>query len=692
MATRSSAERPVENLEGRPLDPTSLPGSEAAGDSRLPAASLSDRLQRTILGERRDVNDPHVLHRISLIAFLAWVGLGADGLSSSAYGPEEAFRALGEHHYLALALALATGVTVLILSASYSSIIEQFPAGGGGYVVASRLLGPRVGVVSGCALVVDYILTITVSIASGGNAIFSFLPPSWHGWKMTVEVGAIVVLIALNLRGVKESVKVLTPVFLVFLATHALLIGYSIFTHLDAIPQVTRRLSGEYSAGMATLGFGGMLLLFMRAYSLGGGTYTGIEAVSNGLQIMREPRVQTGRKTMVYMAVSLALTASGILIAYLLLQTRAVEGKTMNAVLSEQAFGSWTLAGMPVGYWLVLVTLISEGLLLFVAAQAGFIDGPRVMANMAVDSYFPHRFAALSEQLSMQNGVLLMGGAALAMLFYTGGNIHVLVVMYSINVFLTFTLSQLGMGRFWWPKKGDARRPYHVFIHGLALIMCAGILAVTLFEKFGHGGWVTVLITTIFVLLCLRVKRHYDAIRAGLRQLDEVLGAIPTTGTPNTQEMSTNAPTAVVLVSGFNGLGVHTILSTLRFFPGLYKQFIFVSIAVVDSGNFKGRDEIDALRRQTESDVQQYVDLTRRLGFPAEGVTEVGTEVVEEATRVCERVARLYPKATIISGKLVFRQERLFNRLLHNETPTLIQRRLQWLGVPMVVLPVRANV
>ncbi len=650
------------------------------------------RLKRAILGARRDVNDPHALHKISLIAFLAWVGLGADGLSSSAYGPEEAFRALGEHHYLALVLAAATGVTVLILSASYSSIIEQFPTGGGGYVVASRLLGPRIGVISGCALVVDYILTITVSIASGGNAIFSFLPQSWHAWKMAVEVAAIVLLIALNLRGVKESVKVLTPIFLVFLATHALLIGVSILTHAGAIPEVSRRLSGEYSNGLATLGMGGMLLLLLRAYSLGGGTYTGIEAVSNGLQIMREPRVHTGKKTMLYMALSLALTASGILVAYLLLQTRPVDGKTMNAVLAEAAFGSWRAGSVPFGYWLLLVTLISEGLLLFVAAQAGFIDGPRVMANMAVDSFFPHRFAALSEQLSMHNGVLLMGGAALAMLFYTKGNIHILVVMYSINVFLTFTLSQLGMWRFWWPRRGDRQRAYHIFIHGLALAMCAAILAITTFEKFGHGGWVTVVITTLFVLLCLRVRRHYDSIRAGLRQLDDILGSIPLTGAPNDQPLAPNAPTAVILVSGFSGLGVHTVLSTLRFFPGLYRQFVFVSIAVVDSGHFKGREEIEALRRQTEESVGKYVDLARRLGFPAEGVTEIGIEVVAEATAVCERVARQYPKATIISGKLVFRQERMFNRLLHNETPTLIQRRLQWLGVPMVVLPVRANV
>jgi amino acid transporter len=665
---------------------------EQLDDSLLPRESFAERVQRKILGERRDISDPHALHKISLIAFLAWVGLGADGLSSSAYGPEEAFRALGEHHYLALALAVATAVTVLILSASYSSIIEQFPGGGGGYVVASQLLGPRVGLVSGCALVVDYVLTITVSIAGGGNAVFSFLPPQWAAWKLPAEVVTIVLLIALNLRGVKESVKILTPIFVVFLATHILLIGYSIFSHLDAVPEMRKQLSNEYSAGMATLGFGGMLLLFMRAYSLGGGTYTGIEAVSNGLQIMREPRVQTGKRTMTYMAISLAVTASGILISYLLLNTRPVTGKTMNAVLAETAFGPWELGGLPIGYWLVLITMISEGFLLFVAAQAGFIDGPRVMANMAVDSFFPHRFAALSERLSMQNGVLLMGTAALAMLFYTQGNIHILIVMYSINVFVTFTLSQLGMSRYWWRRRGAAGHRYHRFIHALALLMCAGILAVTLFEKFGHGGWVTIVITTLFVLLCLAVRRHYDSIKAGMRSLDEVLGAIPTTGPPNTERLNRNAPTAVILVSRFSGLGVHSILSTLRFFPGLYKQFIFVSIAVVDSGHFKGREEIEALHRQTEQDVQQYVELTRRLGFPAEGVTDIGTEVVEEATQLCERIAKKYPKATIISGKLVFRQEHFFNRILHNETPTLIQRRLQWLGVPMVVLPVRANV
>jgi hypothetical protein len=435
-----------------------------------------------------------------------------------------------------------------------------------------------------------------------------------------------------------------------------------------------------------------MLLLFMRAYSLGGGTFTGIEAVSNGLQIMREPREQTGKRTMVYMAVSLAITAAGILVGYLLLHTFSMPGKTMNAVLADAVFGSWQIGSLHVGRWLVITTLLSEGLLLFVAAQAGFIDGPRVMANMAVDSFFPHRFAALSEQLTMQNGVLLMGGAALVMLFYTAGNIHILIVMYSINVFLTFTLSQLSMTRFWLQRPEAPARRRNLAIHIIALFMCATILTITVFEKFAHGGWVTVLLTTIFVLVCFAINAHYQSVSSGLRQLDEILGSLSPRGEANRAPLQPDVPTAVVLVSGFNGLGVHTVLSTLRYFPGLYKQFVFVSIAVVDSGTFKGKEEIDALQAQTAEDLGKYVQLTRGLGFPADSIMEVATEVVSAATHLCTEVASKYPKATIVSGKLVFKREQWFQKFLHNETPTLIQQRLQWVGVPMVVLPVRAFV
>src|SRR5262252_7796713 len=161
------------------------------------------QLRRWLFGAPRDIEDPHIFHRISLAAFLAWVGLGADGLSSSSYGPDESFRALGDAHYLAVALALATAFTVFVISYAYSRIIEHFPFGGGGYVVATKLLGPRFGVVSGCALLVDYVLTVTTSIAGGADACFSFLPPEWQPFKLPVEFAVIGLLTVMNLRGVK---------------------------------------------------------------------------------------------------------------------------------------------------------------------------------------------------------------------------------------------------------------------------------------------------------------------------------------------------------------------------------------------------------------------------------------------------------------------------------------------------------
>jgi amino acid transporter len=174
------------------------------------------RIKHLLFGKPRNLQDQRLFHRLSLIPFLAWVGLGADGLSSSAYGPEEAFRTLGTHTYLAVGLAALMATTVLLISAAYRRIIEEFPSGGGGYVVASKLLGPSAGVVSGSALLVDYVLTITISIAAAGDALFSFLPPAWLGSKLAVEFGLIVLLTSLNIRGVRESVLTLLPVFLLF--------------------------------------------------------------------------------------------------------------------------------------------------------------------------------------------------------------------------------------------------------------------------------------------------------------------------------------------------------------------------------------------------------------------------------------------------------------------------------------------
>ncbi|MBI5868342.1 MAG: APC family permease [candidate division Zixibacteria bacterium] len=665
--------------------PTNTPGQVPPG---LPPEEpgIGERLRRIFFGKPRDLTDRSLFHRLSLVALLAWVGLGADGLSSSSYGPEEAFRALGEHTYLAIALAVAVAGTVFIIAWAYSHIIEHFPEGGGGYVVATKLLGPHTGVVSGSALVVDYVLTITVSLAAAGDALFSFMPASWLPFKVLVEVGFVAALIVLNIRGVKESIIILTPIFILFLLTHVTLIIGGFFTHAGDLPAVASSVSSGFSGGLGILGIGGMMMLLFRAYSLGGGTYTGLEAVSNGLIMMREPRVATGKRTMAYMAASLVFTASGLLICYLLFRVSPETGKTLNAVLVGRF-----AENLPFGGTLVVLTLISEGALLVVAAQAGFLDGPRVMSKMAVDWWLPRRFAALSERLTTQNGILLMGGASLVALLATGGNVHHLVVMYSINVFLTFSLSMLSMCRFWWQKRRTPDSPWirrlGLFIPGL--LLCSGILIMTAFEKFYAGGWITLVVTGGMIGLCFLIRSHYRSVTQQLQRLDEVLENIPPKGAAISPKVDAKLPTAAVLVGSFGGLGIHTLLSVQRAFPNHYKNLLFLSVGVLDSDTFKGADEVDALRHRTEGDLQRYVDYAHKLGLPATSRASIGTDAVDEIEELCRTITKDFPKVTFFAGQLIFKKETWYHRLLHNETAFAIQKRLHWSGMTMVILPVR---
>lgn len=646
-----------------------------------------ERLRRRFIGAPQDINEPSLFHKLSLIPVLAWIGLGADGLSSSSYGPEEAFKALGPHTYLAIFIAIATALTVFIIAYAYSRIIEHFPHGGGGYMVSTHTISDGAGVVAGSALLVDYVLTITVSLASCGDAIFSYLPSVFLHYKLPFVVGLIIFLVFLNLRGVKESVTFLAPIFIVFVVTHILLIGYGLGTHLGEIGPVVEKYRGSMNQDLSTIGFVGIMAIFLRAFSMGGGTYTGIEAVSNAMNVMREPRVQTGKRTMVYLAVSLAVTASGLLFCYALFAIQPAPGRTLNAILADLTFSGWPLGGA-----LALITILSEGALLMVGAQAGFIDGPRVMANMAVDSWLPRRFSALSERLTMQNGVLLIGAASLAVLFYTNGSVSALVVMYSINVFLTFSLSQFGMAKFFFQnREKDKDWARHIVIHLIGLILCLTILILTVYEKFGEGGWVTLVITSALIGLCYQIRSHYRKVRAGVRELEEILASIPSGHVPNEEPPNTNERTAILLVSGYNGFGLHSWLSVFREFPKLYRNFIFVSVAEIDSGAFKGAAEIEALKASISDQLAKYIKLARSYGYAADGRMDVGTDVVETATNLCQSIVQEFPKATVFTGKLVFRHEYLFQKILHNETAFAIQRRLQWVGITTVILPIRVH-
>jgi amino acid transporter len=649
-------------------------------------------VKNVVIGRARNLSDKSLFHKTSLIALFAWVGLGADGLSSSCYGPESAFLALGQHTFLSLFVAAATILTIIVICASYSQIIEQFPSGGGGYLVASKLLSPTLGVVSGCALIGDYVLTIAISVASGADAFFSLLPVAWQPWKMTFAAGIVIFLTLLNLRGVKESVLLWIPIFFVFVGTYLFAIGYAMVAHVGDMPGIVQGVAGDVRTDYADVGLWGLIVVVLRAYSLGAGTYTGIEAVSNGLSALREPRVQTGKRTMVYMASSLAFVVGGLLLAYLLYHVSPETGKTLNAVLFERITSAWSPL---VAKMFIIAALVSSAALLFIAAQTGFFGGPRVLANMAVDRWMPTRFATLSDRLVTQNGILLMGALALSVVLVTDALVNVLVVLYSINVFITFSLSQLGMVRHWWQDR--TREPAwkrKLFINGFGLLLTGGILISLCAVKFFEGGWATLLVTGLLIAAAFWIKRHYKKTQHQLQRLDELVLAanLDQAGTsPAVPEVqcNPNARTAVFLVNGFNGLGLHTLLAVIRMFPKVYQNFVFLQVGVLDAGNFKGVGEVENLREYSRREVERYAAYMRAQGFYAEAHFALGTDVADEAATLCEEVAKRFPQTQFFAGQLVFQDESVLTRWLHNHTVFELQRRLYRNGRPMLILPIQ---
>ncbi len=659
--------------------------------------SLRQRIKNLVIGVSRNPQDTSIFHKISLIAFFAWIGLGADGLSSSCYGPQEAFLALNSHIYLSIFVALGTVITIFLITASYSQIVELFPHGGGGYLVASKLLSPTVGMVSGCALLIDYVLTITVSIASGADAIFSLLPMQWHSYRLTFAILVLLVLMLLNMRGVKESVLFLMPIFLIFIVTHFFIITYALFKHLPALSDIVTSTKVDLHDTASQLGIFGMLFLMMRAYSMGAGTYTGIEAVSNGIPVLREPRVQTAKHTMRYMAISLAFVVMGLMLAYIFYGVGHEAGKTLNSILFQRATENWN---SQLSYTFVLIALISEAALLFVAAQTGFIDGPRVLSNMAVDRWFPTRFSMLSDRLVTQNGIFIMSGMAFALMLLTKGSVRFLVVLYSINVFITFSFSQLGMVRHWWNYRMKVKSWLKkLFVSGAGLLLTSFILIAMIIFKFNEGGWITLLITSTLVILSILVKQHYLSTQLLLSRLDSLVEAVETSdgnileggkaGVKHMPKLDSKAKTAVLVVSGFNGIGLHTLLGIIRLFGGTFKNFIFLQVGVVDAGNFKGIQEVEHLEFDVKHSIDRYVKFMKNQGYYAEGFHVLGIDVVEEVTKITPQILKRFPGAVFFGGQLIFPQDSFVTRLLHNYTVFTLQKKLYRQGVPFVILPIR---
>ncbi len=651
------------------------------------------KIREIILGKALDPMKSETRHSMALVAFLAWVGLGADGLSSSSYGPEETFRALGTHTHLGLYMAIATAVTVFIIALAYNQVIELFPTGGGGYRVATKLVGPYLGLVSGCALILDYVLTIAISIASGVDALASFLPLGFQAYKLWAEAFFIAALIVMNLRGLKEAIQILLPIFLGFVATHLVLIVYGIVAHASHLPELVPTTLADTRTLAQDIGWASVAGMLLLAYSQGGGTYTGLEAVSNNVNLLAEPRVRTGKVTMFYMALSLSVTAGGIILLYLLWDAHPTAGETLNATAFKSIIAHMGIGSELLNQVMLAVVLAFEAGLLFVAANTGFLGGPSVLSNMASDSWVPHQFRYLSSRLVTQNGILVMGIAALAILFWTGGQVTLLVVLYSISVFLTFAISLFGLCVYWWRNRRSHEEGTHwvrrLVLSLIGFVICAGILVVLLVERFLQGGWATAAIILAIACLCIYIRNHYRETKRAIQSVDSVFATQPFGPDTGSIEPDPDAQTAVFIVGSSRGGGLHALLWVQRMFPGHFKNFLFVNARTVDSHVYGGEGALEKMREDAAETLEFFVDFCQSHGMASASYIGFGTDAVEEITRMCERISNQFPNSIFFTSKLVFATDNWFTRLLHNQASLAVQRRLHLEGLQMVILPMK---
>jgi hypothetical protein len=220
--------------------------------------------------------------------------------------------------------------------------------------------------------------------------------------------------------------------------------------------------------------------------------------------------------------------------------------------------------------------------------------------------------------------------------------------------------------------------------------MCTVILLITVYEKFEEGGWLTVAVTSSFVAAAFLTRRHYARVRDAMRRIDETLLEVPVRQhAPVEESVAPGEPLAVVLVNGFTGMGIHTVLSIQNLFPRQFKNYMFVSVGLIDSENFKGIAEVEALKKKTDEDLQKYVEFARKLGFRAEYRYDIDNEAVEAVSKLCEEIQKEHTRSLFFLGQLVFENDKVYHRFLHNETAFAIQRRLQFSGLQAIVLPIR---
>jgi amino acid transporter len=619
----------------------------------------------------------------------AWVAVGACGLASIAFGPEQSFKAIGESRHLLLFLGVLTAFSILLVSLTYFRVTELFPKGGGGYAMATTLLGPRVGLIAGAALLVDYVLMVSLAITASTHLMFSFLPPSFYGYRIWASMALMLGLMLFHVQGRVLKLVVFKYLFVAFLLSHLLFVLIGMSDHIQDVAGIVHRSVDGSHAQLELLGVFPVMAIFARGFFLGGGTFTGIEAASDTIQQTRFRQTQSHRrKLLVYVACALAFGAFMFTMLYLLWDVSAEPTMALNGVLFERVFSTlgWEWPFVILG---LVVMLGLETALLLLAAHVGFVVGPRVLSTMAIDSWLPHQFRYLSDRFVTKNGIVLMGVMAILAIYLTDAKTDLLVVLFSINVFIVFSLALLGLSVYWWRHRGETRWLSGFLLAVLGFVVSSSILLGTVITQFFNGGWVTMLVTTLVIWVCLLIRAHYRETKERIAKVDEVFSMVQYGSEYSPSELIEDGNTAVFIVGNSRGGGLHALFWVQRMFPDHYQNFIFANARTVDSKAYGGKEALEAMRVDASVSLNYFVNFCRSQGMRAKSYLSFGTDAVEELTRLADEISKEHPNAIFFTSKLVFENENVFTRLLHNQAALELQRRLHIAGQQMVILPMR---
>jgi amino acid transporter len=449
----------------------------------------------------------HLAHHERLSRVTGLAVLSSDPLSSVAYATEEILRVLAIAGTGALAMASPIAVVIAAILAivvfSYRQTIHAYPGGGGAYIVAKENIGPGAATIAAAALLIDYVLTVAVSVAAGVAALTSALP-AWHFNRVELAIGLVIVLALANLRGVRESGRLFAAPTYFFIASILMLVAAGAWRALTgaALP-----VPAPEDPVHATSGSTLTLFLLLTAFSNGCTAMTGVEAVSNGVPAFRPPEARNAAATLVAMA---CLSITMFLGITLLSQTWQIVPSETGTVVSQLARGVFGGRGMP--YYAVQAATM---LILVLAANTAYADFPRLSSIVARDRYLPRQFMNQGDRLAFSNGIIVLSALAILLLVAFGGDTHALIPLYMIGVFVSFTLSQAGMVVHW-RRLGTRGSGASAAINGIGAAVTGVVLVVVAVTKAHEGAWIILLLIPVLVAFFRATHRHYRAVAAQL--------------------------------------------------------------------------------------------------------------------------------------------------------------------------------